>query len=139
MVGNRRLAAWGLGVLGLVLLATVACWWVIVGYPALEEERHREAMAIWPELVKDGFPGDPRNVLTTFVRCFRKGDESTAYEQVLSTAEREVGAHYLDGSQPVFYRWRWNRDRDGEGKSGTLEVHVENGIIIAVFFSVYCT
>jgi hypothetical protein len=65
-------------------------------------------MRRWPELVQEGFPGDPGGVKQTFQDCFRKGDLASRYDAILATGEKTVEE---DGA--VAYRWvLWVGDRN---------------------------
>jgi hypothetical protein len=77
-------------------------------------------MRRWPELVQEGFPGDPGGVKQTFRDCFRKGDLASGYDAILATGEKTVEE---DGT--VAYRWLWWPSEGGEGNLVLFRVRVQ--------------
>jgi len=133
---RRELLVWA-AMVGLLALAIgVGVLWVGWFRPEREARHHREAMQHWPELVKNGFKGDPQDVATTFYRCFRRWDEVAAYLPLLATATKKE----YPGLGPS-YRWFWDKGYGGEGDAYfIIDVSDSNPPVIeAVYVSEVCS
>jgi hypothetical protein len=105
-----------------VLLLAGVGWLLLTN---LEEPlTHEQAMERWPELVQNGFKGEPKKIARIFKECFREGDSAWDYERLLATATER---YEYRNSNHISYSWTWDLGHGGnEGDASFVVVTTQD-------------